>query len=136
MEQDNRGVRIGNETADIISESASIRPLRDQIVLEPLEWRPSEIIRIAYSGRPVRGVVKAIGPGRYVLKYNDRKGKRTKSWLGKQFIPTEVKVGDIVELGGIELGTGALRGYAFQSFLWGTKEHLICSERDVTGIVE
>ena len=136
MEQDNRGVRIGNETADIIPESASIRPLRDQIVLEPLEWRPSEIIRIAYSGRPVRGRVKAIGPGHYRIKYNGRKGVRTKSWSSHTFIPTEVKVGDVVELGGIELGTGALRGYAFQSFLWGTKEHLICSERDVTGIVE
>ena len=136
MEQDNRGVRIGNETSDLIPESARIKPLRDQIILEPLEWCPSDIIRVAYTGRPVRGVVKAIGPGRYPLKYNDRKGKRTKSWLGKHFIPTEVKVGDIVELGGIELGTGALRGYAFQSFLWGTKEHLICSERDVTGIVE
>ena len=136
MEQDDRGVRIGNETSDLIPESARIRPLRDQIILEPLEWSPSNVIRVAYTGRPVRGVVKAIGPGRYPLKYNDRKGKRTKSWLGKHFIPTEVKVGDIVELGGIELGTGALRGYAFQSFLWGTKEHLICSERDVTGIVE
>lgn len=133
---DDRGVRLGNETSNYIPESAAIRPLRDQIVLEPLEWRPSQVIDVAQQGRPVRGIVKAIGPGRYPLKYNGRKGARTKSWLGKHFIPTEVKVGDIVELGGIELGTGALRGYAFQTFLWGTKEHLICSERDVTGIVD
>jgi hypothetical protein len=132
---DDRGTRIGNETASIVPESARIRPLRDQIILEPLEWRPSDIIAVAQQGRAVRGIVKAIGPGRYPLKYDGRKGKRTKSWLGKHFIPTEVKVGDIVELGGIELGTGVLRGYAFQTFLWGTKEHLICSERDVTGIV-
>lgn len=132
---EDRGVRIGNETSHVVLESEGIRPLRDQIILEPLEWEPSKIIRVAQQGRPVRGIVKAIGPGRYPLKYNDRKGKRTQSWLGKHFIPTEVKVGDIVELGGIELGTGALRGYAFQTFLWGTKEHVICSERDVTGIV-
>lgn len=133
---EDRGVRLGNETTAIVDQSATIRPLRDQIVLEPLEWRPSEIIDVAYQGRPVRGIVKAIGPGRYPRKYNGPKGKRTQSWLGKHFIPTEIKVGDIVELGGIELGTGVLRGYAFMTFLWGTKEHLICSEQDVTGIIE
>lgn len=130
------GVRIGSETSSYIDPRCAIRPLRDQIILEPLEWCPSDIIAVAQQGRPVRGMVKAIGPGRYPRKYNGPKGKRTASWLGKNFIPTEVKVGDIVELGGIELGTGRLRGYAFQTFLWGMKEHLICSERDVTGIVD
>ena len=134
--EDVRGKRIGNETSSYVSASESIRPLRDQIVLEPLEWEPSKVIRVAYFGRPLRGRVKAIGPGRYELKYNGPKGKRTKSWLGNCFIPTEVKVGDVVELGGLGLGTNELRGYAFQTFIWGVKEHIICREGDVTMVVE
>ena len=136
MLEDCAGTRVGNETATYVPAEAKLRPLRDQIILEPLDWTPSKVIRIAYTGRPVRGIVRAIGPGRYPTKYDGPKGKRTKSWLGKTYIPTEVKVGDTVALGGIELGTGALRGYAFQSFLWGMKEHVICSERDITGILE
>ena len=130
------GERIGQETHAYVSSEERIKPLRDQIILEPLDWCPSETIRVAYQGRPVRGIVKAIGPGRYLKKYNGPKGKRTKAWLGNTFIPTEIKVGDVVELGGLELGTGVMRGYAFQTFIWGTKEHLICTEQDITGVVE
>src|SRR6266478_1255669 len=36
-----------------------------------------------------------------------------------------------VELGGYEYG-----GYAFQTFIWGSKLHLICREADVSGVVE
>lgn len=136
MEDNVPGKRIGNETSDVVDSRCTLRPLRDQIILEPLEWSPSEVIRVAYQGRPVRGIVKAIGPGHYPRKYNGPRGERTKSWLSKNFVPTQIKVGDVVELGGIELGTGALRGYAFQTFMWGTKEHVICREADVTGIVE
>ena len=105
--------------------------------LEPLEWRP----RARLSGSPTLVVPSAVssrpsGQGTTESSTTGEKVSGTKSWSSHTFIPTEVKVGDVVELGGIELGTGALRGYAFQSFLWGTKEHLICSERDVTGIVE
>ena len=125
------GERVDTPTNAYVSAKENVRPLRDQIILEPLEWEPSKVIRVAYTGKPLRGRVKAIGPGRYRRKYNGPKGLRTQSWLGKHFLPTEVKVGDIVELGGLEL-----RGYAFQTFIWGTKEYVICSEQDVTGIVE
>ena len=125
------GKRIGNETFYAIPETARIRPLRDQIVIEPLEWRPSETIRVAYSGKPLRGIVKAVGPGRYPFKYDGPKGKRTKAWLSKHFLPTTVKVGDVVELGGLELG-----GYLFPTIWWGGVEHVICTERDVVGIVD
>lgn len=128
--REGRGKRIGQETSDLIPESAKIRPLRDQIVVEPLEWRPSEIIDVAYLGKPLRGIVKAVGPGHYPKQYDGPKGRRTKSWDSKAFLPTEVKVGDVVELGGLELG-----GYLFQTFLWGAKEHVICREADVTGVV-
>ena|SRR6185437_11404658 len=128
--REGRGKRIGQETSDLIPESAKIRPLRDQIVVEPLEWRPSQIIDVAYLGKPLRGIVKAVGPGHYPKQYDGPKGTRTKSWDSKAFLPTEVKVGDVVELGGLELG-----GYLFQTFLWGAKEHVICREADVTGVV-
>jgi len=136
LEPEVPGKRIGNETDSYVSAEEVVRPLRDQIILEPLEWEPSALIRVAYQGKPLRGRVKAIGPGRYPLKYDGPKGKRTKMWLGKHFIPTEVKVGDIVELGGLDLGIGEFRGYGFPTFIWGTKSHVICSERDVTGIIE
>lgn len=130
------GTRISNATSAYVSAEETVRPLRDQIILEPLEWTPSTLIRVAYSGKPVRGRVVAVGPGRYPIKYNGRKGVRTKSWLGKRFIATQVKVGDIVELGGLELGIGPLAGYGFQTFIWGTQEYVICREGDVCGIVE
>ena len=127
------GKRIGNESHDIVPESAGIRPLRDQIILEPLEWNPSEVIRVVYSGKPLRGKVKAIGPGCYPWKYYDssgqlteRRDKRVSRKLSRHFLPTTIKVGEIVELGGLEIG-----GYLFATFLWGTKEHVICREADV-----
>lgn len=130
------GTRISNQTSTYVSAEENVRPLRDQIILEPLEWNPSTVIRVAQVGKPVRGKVIAVGPGRYPIKYNGPKGVRTKSWLGKHFIPTEIKVGDIVELGGLQLGDNQFRGYNFQTFVWGTKEYLICREGDVAGIVD
>jgi len=123
------GTRIGNESFDSVPAQAKIRPLRDQIILEPLPWPFSDIIDVVYTGRPLRGKVKAIGPGTYPLKYNGPKGKRTKSWQGKAFRPCDVRVGDIVQIGGLSID-----GYLFPTFRWGKVEHVICSERDVTGI--
>lgn len=123
--------RIGNESNAYVPAEAKIRPLRDQIILEPLDWEPSKLIRVVYGGKPLRGRVLAVGPGLYRRKYDGPKGKRTKSWLGKHFQPTTVQVGDVVELGGLEL-----RGYLFQTILWGTKTVVICREADVAMIVE
>lgn len=124
-----RGTRIGNETFDAISESAKVRPLRDQIIVEPIPWPFSDVLEVVYTGRPLRGKVKAVGPGLYPKRYNGPKGYRSKSWDSKAFRPCEVKVGDIVQLGGLNLG-----GYLFQTFRWGNKEHVICRENDITGI--
>ena len=72
-----------------------------------------------------------MGPGHYPRRYdNYDKSRRTKTWLSKSFQPTEVKVGDIVELGGIEF-----RGYDFPTFLWGGKKHAFVREADVSGII-
>lgn len=125
------GVRIGNETLAGIPACMNVRPLRDQIVVEPLDWQPSQIIAVAYQGKPLRGRVLAVGPGCYPKKYNGPKGKRTKSWDSKHFQPTELKVGDVVELGGLEIG-----GYLHPTFRWGDKECVMCREADVAMVCE
>lgn len=108
-----------------------VRLLRDQMLVEPMETVWSAIIDVILITKPMRGIVKAVGPGHYPKKYNGPRGKRTKSWDSKIFQPTECKVGDIVELGGLQHG-----GYSFQTVYWGDKLHLICREADVVGIVE
>ena|ERR1700728_3695466 len=120
------GVRVGNETLTSVPAEADIRPLRDNIVIEPLDWKPSSVIEVVYTGKPLRGVVKACGPGRYPKLYNGPKGQRSKTWDSKSFRKTEVKVGDVVELGGLEI-----RGYLFQTVRWGAKEVIVCSEQDI-----
>lgn len=124
------GHRVGNETNEVIPADAIIRPLRDQIFVEPIDWEPSKTIKVVYGGKPLRGIVRAVGPGAYQKKYDGPKGHRTKSWDGKHFIPTEVKIGDTVELGGMEL-----RGYLHMTVLWGTKTMIVCREADVAGVV-
>lgn len=124
------GVRIGNETLTYIGADKHIRPLRDQIIVEPLPWKPSSTIEVVTHAKPLRGRVLAVGPGCYPKRYNGPKGVRTKSWDAKCFRPTDVKVGDIVELGGLEIG-----GYLHQTVNWGGKEVVVCREEDVAGIV-
>lgn len=124
------GVRIGNETLTYIAADKRIRPLRDQIIVEPLPWEPSSVIEVVTRSKPLRGVVRAVGPGCHPMRYNGPKGRRTKSWRAKCFRPCDVKVGDIVELGGLELG-----GYLHMSINWGGKEMVVCREEDVAGIV-
>jgi co-chaperonin GroES (HSP10) len=120
------GVRIGNETHTRIAADVVLRPLRDQIIVEPREWKPSAVLTVIYQGKPLRGTVKAVGPGCFPKRYDGPKGKRSKTWDSKAFRPTELIVGDLVEFGGLEL-----RGYLFQTFLWGDIEHVICREEDI-----
>ena len=124
-----RGTRLGNECFDAVPADSYVRPLRDQIVVEPIPWPFSDIIEVVYTGRPLRGKIRAVGPGVYEKLYDGPKGKRTKSWDSRAFRPTEVKVGDIVQLGGLSID-----GYLFQTFRWGDKECVICREADITGI--
>ena len=125
---EDRGVRIGNEMLAFVGKDERIRPLRDHIVVEPLPANPTIIID---SWRPIRGIVRAAGRGHYPKIYDGRKGQRSKSWDSKAFLPTEVKVGDTVELGGKEL-----KGYLHPTIRWGEKEMVVCTERDVALIVE
>ena len=127
-----RGARLIPETLTFIGADQGIRPLRDTIVLEPLDVVYSRYIFIDRRTKPLRGRVLAVGPGTYPKKYDHpEKHKRTKTWDSKAFRPTEVKPGDEVELGG-----GEIDGYAFEQFWWGDKLCLWCTERDVAGIVD
>jgi co-chaperonin GroES (HSP10) len=113
-----------------IPADTKLRPLRDQMIVEPLEVVHSRYLIIPEHGKPIRGTCRAIGPGHYRKQYDHPdKHKRTKMWEGTHYVPTEVKVGDIVHLGGAELG-----GYAFEQFWWGDKLHIHCREADVAGI--
>jgi hypothetical protein len=47
----------------------------------------------------------------------------------RRFQPTEVKPGDIVELGGLNQFDG--QGYQFTEVFLNGVRHLVCSERDV-----
>ncbi len=112
---------------------AQFKPMGDRILLRPLAWKPSEILEVVRHGRTLRGEVMAIGPGHNPLKHKTRGEKRLMDY-SRHFRPTEVKVGDIVELGGLNIFDG--QGYQFPEVIVGTETMLVCSERDVACVVE
>jgi co-chaperonin GroES (HSP10) len=130
MNLQERGVRLGNETLSSVRADQKIRPLGDRIIVEPLEWSPS-FLAVVYRGKPLRGIVRAAGKGCYPKRYNGPKGQRSKSWDSRAFRATEVKVGDTVELGGLEIG-----GYLFPTIRWGDKEMIVAREEDICGVIE
>ncbi len=110
-----------------------LRMLGDRILLRPLDWKASDIIIAIRHGRPVRGEVVAVGPGKWVTRI--RTGKRDgkdyrKQYQTKVFQKTEVKPGDIVNIGGLNIFDGA--GYmAMLEVIVGTETLLIFQEADV-----
>ena len=115
-----------------IPADCKILPLRDQIIVEPLNVVLSQYIIVKEDTKPLRGIIKAVGPGHYPKKYDhEEKHKRTLMWDSDVFEPTTVQVGDVIELGGYDF-----RGYAFPTIYWGGKLHLICREADVSGVIE
>lgn len=126
-----RSSELSLASTTYIPPDSAIRCLRDQIIVEPLDVDHATKILVIEETKPVRGIVKVVGPGHYPKRYDHPdKHRRTKMWDSKHFLPTEVKVGDVVHLGSPQ---GA-RGYNFQTFLWGTVPHLVCREADVSGI--
>lgn len=120
-----RGGELSHTTRTYIPAAAKLRPLRDVIIVEPLEHTLSAVIAVMHEEKPVQGIVRAVGPGCYPKRYNHPdKGKRSKMWDSKAFRRTELKVGDLVDFG----------AFAFDSFYWGDKLHLMCREEDVTGV--
>lgn len=118
------------QTPDLIGPHERLRPIRDGILLEPLDWNPSHVIELVRFGRPLRGVVKAVGPGAYQKIYlKNAEGQRCGYKDTMIFTPTDVKPGDVVELGGLSTFDGA--GYQFQDVMIDGKTHLLCTEKDV-----
>lgn len=107
-----------------------LRMLGGRVLLRPLEWDASKIIIAIRHGRPVRGEVVAVGPGYNPMKYKTGpKGPRTLMDYSRFFQPTQVKPGEIVELGGLNIFDGA--GYQFTDVLLNGVFHLICHEKDI-----
>jgi co-chaperonin GroES (HSP10) len=130
------GSELSYDSSTYIEPDAQIRPMHDYIVVEPLSVMHSLVLDVIEHTKPLRGLVKAVGPGHYPLCYDHPdKQKRTKMWRSKTFQPTQVKVGDIVELGAVKVD-GRMLGYSFQHILWGGKTHIICREADVSGVVD
>lgn len=122
--------------AEILPAGARLRLLRDRILLRPLDWIPSGIIQVIRHGRPLRGVVEAVGPGRLYRRYKPHAYDRNKRVYVEtgHFIPTQVRPGDVVELGGLNAYDGL--GYNFPQVVIGTETFLICQEQDVCFVDE
>ena len=114
---------------------SQFKPTGDKMLIRPLKWEPSKILEVVRHGRPLRGEVMAIGPGINPIKY--KPGPKVKKQFmdySRHFRPTEVKVGDVVELGG--LGVFDDQGYKFPETIVGNERMLLVTERDICGIVE
>lgn len=132
-----------DDRAEIFPAGTKLRLLRDRLLVRPLEWVPSRIIAAIRFGRPVRGVIEAVGPGRLYRRYRDKPAALRRSGLVREqrefrengtLIRPDVRVGDIIELGGLNIFDG--EGYNFPQVIIGTKRFLICQEQDVCFVHE
>jgi co-chaperonin GroES (HSP10) len=116
--------------------NGSLRMRGDRILVRPMDWEPSRIICAIRRGDPVKGRIVAVGPGRHPVskRVPSRDGKQVTIHFSKRFQPTEVKVGEVIHLGGLNIFDG--EGYKFPKVVLNGEVLLICSERDVAGIEE
>lgn len=132
LEPSRGGLALSHKSGATIPASSDLRMLKDWLAIEPLDYLMSARVFVAHETKPVRGIVRSVGPGCHPKRYDKpTKHERTKMWESPAFRPTTVQIGDEVELGGIEH-----RGYAFQTFYWGDRLHLMCREEDIAGVVE
>lgn len=128
------GVRLGCRAVNFVAPEARLRPLRDQLIVKPLPLALSDRLRADWHGEVVRGRVIAAGPGCYP-NIHSRGFKDGKPYHtireSKVFRATEVRVGDVVELGGMELG-----GYLWPKVWCDGDWCVICREEDVAVLHE
>ena len=76
----------------------------------------------------------AVGPGIHPVskRIKSHDGQKQRIEFSKRFRPTEVKVGDTVELGGLNIFGG--NGYDFPEVMVNGEKCLIVTERDVAGV--
>jgi co-chaperonin GroES (HSP10) len=127
-----RGAFFDGSSLTYIEANETIRPLRDNLIIELEEEALSAYILVAASVKPLEGIVLAVGPGTYPKRYDHPdKHKRTKVWDSKAYLKTEVKVGDR-----IKLGDGEITNNSFQRIRWGHRTCAIIREVDIAGIVD
>jgi hypothetical protein len=123
------GVRFHDRAVNFVTPAQRLRPLGDQLIVKPTPPDHSRHVKTDWRGEPLRGVVIAAGPGCYPNLHarGMRDGKPYHTIRqSKVFRPTEVKIGDLVELGGLELG-----GYLWPK-VWAQGDWcVICREQDV-----
>lgn len=118
--------------------SGSLRMRGDRILLKPLDWEGEEVhgagsvIAVQRSGRPLRGVVRAVGPGIHPVSKRIKSGNSQRIEFSKHFRPTEVRIGDVVELGGLNIFDG--KGYQFPEVILNGEKCLVVTERDIAGV--
>ena len=126
------GVTLDRKRVEFISPTATIRPLGDRIFVRPLPNITSKVLSVVHEGRALRGVVTHVGPGyREKKRYKNSRGETVKIGETGRVTPVELRPGDVVELGGLEIS-----GYSFPKVMIGNVEHLIVQERDVAIVVE
>jgi hypothetical protein len=124
------GVRLRDNSLNFIA--GTVRPLREKLVIRPMPPALSQTIAANWNGEAVRGQVISAGPGTYP-RIHEKGIKDGKPWRSVRdlaaFRPCDVKPGDIVLLGGMEIG-----GYLWPHVLIDGVDHILCSEQDVCGI--
>jgi hypothetical protein len=129
------GRRLNDRSLNFVS--GRISPREDWLIIKPLPPHLSQTLHAEWNGEAVRGEVVAAGPGKYpnVHKRGFRPGKDGKPVEFREvrksrcFVPTQVKVGDIVQLGGMDVG-----GYLWKHIIVDGVDMVWCMEADVTFI--
>jgi hypothetical protein len=120
------------KSAPYFPQGTTFKPTQDRILVKVLPLKLGERIIADWKGACVYGQVVAVGPGCYPNLYDtgkrDGKDFKTKR-QSKVFRKTEVKVGQRVHLGGMEI-----EGYKFPKIMVGYDEHVWATEKDVCGI--
>jgi hypothetical protein len=132
MRVEQSGKRLNDKSLNFIE--GRISPTEDWLLVKPLPPHLSQTIAADWNGEAVRGEVLAAGPGKY-RNIHTRGFKVGKDGKPEQFrtvrksevfVPTEVKVGDVVQLGGMELG-----GYLWKHVIVAGQDCIWCMEADV-----
>lgn len=121
------GKRLADKTLNFVA--GQVHPLREKLIVRPLPPALSQTIAADWNGEAVRGQVIAAGPGTYPRIHaqgvKDGKPWRTVREL-KAFRANDCKPGDIVQLGGMEIG-----GYLWPHVFIDGIDHILISEQDV-----
>lgn len=124
------GIRLADKSLNFVS--GEVKPLREKLVIRPLPPSLSQTIAADWNGEAVRGQVIAVGPGTYP-RIHEKGIKDGRPWRrvrdSRAYRPCDVRVGDVVQLGGMEIG-----GYLWPHIFIDGVDHILVSEQDVCGV--